>query len=150
MYQKEFAQRVMAKCDENGYSRLSVNVYYKAKCRLLESVSREAFYPIPKVDGTIIELIPREPPFSIENEDFFLKVVETLFGQRRKKIKNSLTNLVTDELEKSGTYSKSKLNEIIQGLPFTDCRVEKLSPESIAKLANNLHHVLYRQKSSIK
>jgi 16S rRNA (adenine1518-N6/adenine1519-N6)-dimethyltransferase len=143
MYQKEFAQRILAKCGENGYSRLSVNVYYKAKCRLLESVPREAFYPIPKVDSSIIEIIPREAPFPIENEELFLRVVETLFGQRRKKIKNSLTKLIAYELEKSGIYSKLKLNEIIQDLPFTDCRVEKLSPEKIAKLVNSLHHALY-------
>lgn len=142
MYQKEFAERMIAKSGEKGYSRLSVNVFYKADCRILEFVSKDAFYPVPKVNGAIIELAPREPPFSVLREKTFFKVVETLFGQRRKKIKNALVNLVAEELRKTGTYSKSRLKEIIQGLPFTDYRVEKLSPESIAKLADNLHLAL--------
>ncbi len=39
MYQKEFAQRMVAKCGDKTYSRLSINVYYKAYCRVLEYVS---------------------------------------------------------------------------------------------------------------
>ncbi len=138
MFQKEFAQRMVAKSDEKGYSRLSVNVYYKAEARILEFVSRNAFYPVPEVDSAIVELVPREPPFQVINEETFFKVVDTLFGQRRKKIKNALVNLVGDEMRETGKYSKLSLKEIIQGLPYGNERVEKLSPEKIGKLADNL------------
>ncbi len=144
MFQKEFAQRMVAKSGEKGYSRLSVNVYYKAEAEILEFVSRNAFYPVPDVDSAIVELVPRKPPFSVMNEELYLKVVDTLFGQRRKKIKNALVNLVTEEMRETGKLSKSSLKEIIQGLPNGDERVEKLSPERIAKLANDLFLSLNR------
>jgi 16S rRNA (adenine1518-N6/adenine1519-N6)-dimethyltransferase len=138
MFQVEFAERMTAKAGENGYCRLSVNVYYRADCRILEFVSREAFYPIPRVDSAIVELIPKDPPFSVKSEKMFFKVVDTLFHQRRKKIKNSLKILVAEELKKSRAYSKSSLNEIIQNIPFGDDRVERLSPEKIVKIADSL------------
>lgn len=144
MFQKEFAQRMTAKSGEKGYSRLSVNVYYKAKARILEFVSRNAFYPVPEVDSAIVELVPREPPFQVINEETFFKVVDTLFSQRRKKIKNALMNLVTEEIRETGKFSKSSLKEIIQELPFRDERVERLSPEKIAKLADDMHLALNR------
>ncbi|UCG68603.1 MAG: ribosomal RNA small subunit methyltransferase A [Thermoplasmata archaeon] len=138
MYQREFAERMTAKALDNDYCRLSVNVYYRAECSILEFVSKEAFYPKPKVDSAIIELVPRKPPFEVKNEEMFFKVVDTLFGQRRKKIKNPLIGLIRTELKKSGAPSKSSLNEIINDIPFKDERVEKLSPEKIALLADNL------------
>ncbi|MEE9151147.1 MAG: 16S rRNA (adenine(1518)-N(6)/adenine(1519)-N(6))-dimethyltransferase RsmA [Thermoplasmata archaeon] len=138
MFQKEFAQRMVAKCGEKSYSRLSVNVYYKAESEILEFVAREAFYPVPEVDSAIVKLVPRKAPFSVISEETFFKVVDSLFGQRRKKIKNSLMNLVTQELRNCGIYTKSSQKEIIQGLPFLDERVEKLSPERIGILADNL------------
>jgi len=138
MFQKEFAQRMVAKSGEKGYSRLSVNVYYKAETGILEFVSRNAFYPVPDVDSAIVELVPREPPFSVMSEELYFNVVDTLFGQRRKKIKNALVNLVTEEMRQTGKFSKSSLKEIIQGLPYGDERVEKLSPEEIGKLADKL------------
>jgi 16S rRNA (adenine1518-N6/adenine1519-N6)-dimethyltransferase len=138
MYQREFAQRMTAEPGGKEYSRLSVNVYYRAKCRILEYVPRNAFHPVPKVDSAIVELVPRKPPFNIIDEAIFFEVVETLFAQRRKKIKNSLSSYITNALRKNGTYSKTVLTEIIHGLPFKNERVEKLSPESIGVLADNI------------
>lgn len=148
MYQKEFAERMMAKCGDKGYSRLSVNVYYRADGRILEFVSREAFYPMPEVDSAIVELLPRKPPFSVISEETFFKVVDRLFGQRRKKIKNTLADLVTKELRNRGIYSKSASREIIQKLPFGDERVERLSPEKIAILADKLYQSVGRYRGS--
>lgn len=144
MYQKEFAQRMTAKCGDKSYSRLSVNVYYKAHCRVLEYVSRAAFFPIPEVDSAIIELIPRSPPFTVENEDTFFRVVDTLFAQRRKMIKNPLAGYVTTVLRDRGTYSKPAVKEIIQDLPFKDERVENLSPEDIGILADKVYFSAHR------
>ena len=59
MYQKEFAERIVAKANSKQYSRLSVGVYYKAKSRIIETIPKENFDPIPKVDSCIIEIIPR-------------------------------------------------------------------------------------------
>ena len=88
-YQKEFAERIVAKPGSKKYSRLSVNVYYKSECSLLRIVSKSVFYPIPKVDSAIVKLVPRKTPaFCVENEKFFKDFVNVIFSHRRKKIKN--------------------------------------------------------------
>lgn len=124
-YQEDFANRMIAKSDSKEYSRLSVGIYYKTHCRILEVISKEFFTPIPKVDASIVELIPRlNPPFRIENEDFFFDITKKLFIHRRKKIKNIL-NL---------NYSN------IDNLPFLNNRIDELRPDQIGKLSNLLYN----------
>ena len=124
IYQKEFADRMVAKPGTKDYSRLSVSTYYRAKCELLEIVSKTLFYPQPKVDSCMIRLIPRSfPPFSVVNESFFFDLTNKLFNHRRKKIKTTL-NKIYERLDKD--------------LPYLDKRVEELAPEQIGELSNIL------------
>lgn len=125
MVQREFAERMAATNADKEYSRLSVNVYYRAECRLLENVPRSRFWPEPEVDSTVVLLIPRSAPFAVSDEGHFLRLVDMLFQQRRKKI---------------GTVLKQKrmLPEDRQGIPYLDERVERLSPEQIAELSDAL------------
>jgi len=123
IYQKDFADRMIAHSGTKDYSRLSVGVYYKTHCRVLETVFRNCFSPVPKVDSSIIEIIPRKkPPFNIIDESFFFDIVKQLFVHRRKKIKNSLEKRYND----------------LDGIPYLDKRVEELSPEQIGELSNLL------------
>jgi 16S rRNA (adenine1518-N6/adenine1519-N6)-dimethyltransferase len=129
IYQKEFANRMVAKPNSKNYSRLSVNVYYKACCEIVEVVPKTCFKPQPKVNACIIKLIPRKnPPFSLENEEFFFNLIKGLFSQRRKKIKNTLQSLY-----------RYKNND----MPYLNNRVEELTPEQIGELSNILYK-LYR------
>ncbi len=86
MVQKEFADRMVAAPDSDDYSRLTVSVYYRAKCERLEQVPRNKFWPEPEVDSTVLRLTPRPPPFHVHDEELFFRLVEMLFGQRSKKI----------------------------------------------------------------
>jgi 16S rRNA (adenine1518-N6/adenine1519-N6)-dimethyltransferase len=144
MFQKEFAQRMAAGPKEKSYSRLSVNTYYKARCRILEHVPRNAFFPQPDVDSAVVEIIPRKPPFSVNDEELFFKVVERLFAQRRKKVKNSLKDFIARKLREKDAFDSTRLNEIITELPFKDERVEVLSPEDIGRLADKVYDYLKR------
>lgn len=124
IYQKEFADRMIAKPGSKDYSRLSVGAYYRAHCKLLETIPKTLFQPQPKVDSCMIRLIPRaSPPFSVVNEPFFFDLVNKLFNHRRKKIRTIL----------SKTYDK--LNKDI---PYLNKRVEELTPEQIGELSNIL------------
>jgi 16S rRNA (adenine1518-N6/adenine1519-N6)-dimethyltransferase len=128
IYQKDFAERMTAKKGSKKYSRLSVGIYYKTDCRILETVPKESFYPIPKVDSSIVELIPRnKPPFKVLDEKYFFDIVKKLFTHRRKKIKNIL-------------FDKS---ENIKNISYINCRVEDLSPEQIGKLSDDLFKMDY-------
>ncbi len=123
MYQKDFAKRLVAPPKTKDYSRLTVGVYYKAHCKILEEVSRTCFDPIPRVDSCIVELIPRKnPAFSVCDETFFFKLTKQLFNHRRKKIRHTVKEL-------SKEYER---------LPYLDLRVEELTPEQIGELSDSL------------
>jgi 16S rRNA (adenine1518-N6/adenine1519-N6)-dimethyltransferase len=125
IYQKEFADRMIAKAGSKDYSRLSVGIYYKTKCELLETIPKTCFRPQPKVDSCIIRLAPiKTPPFKVFNEIFFQNMTKNLFNNRRKKIKNTL--------EKNYGISFDEI-------PYLDKRIEDLTPEQIGELSNILY-----------
>ena len=85
-------------------------------------MTKTFFKPKPKVDSAIIRLKPRKfPPFKLKDEELFFSLVNLLFSQRRKKIKTVLKE-------------KYNLNNI--KIPYSDNRVEELTPEEIADLSN--------------
>ncbi|MEM0493206.1 MAG: 16S rRNA (adenine(1518)-N(6)/adenine(1519)-N(6))-dimethyltransferase RsmA [Candidatus Thermoplasmatota archaeon] len=128
MYQKDFAERMVAKPGGKDYSSLSINVYYHAGCRMLEVVSRYCFSPVPRVDASLVEIIPREkPPFYVKDEVFFFDMVKRLFMHRRKKIRYVIR----------GYYLRDTGD-----LPYMDKRVEELAPEQIADLSNMIYDLL--------
>jgi len=124
MVQKEFADRTVAKAGSDDYSRLSVSTYYRARCEVLENVSRAKFWPQPEVDSSMVLIEPRPPPFKVRNERLFLSLVAMLFQHRRKKIGTVLR--MTGQVPK----------ELVASLPFIDDRVEVLAPEQIGELSD--------------
>ncbi|CAI5441767.1 unnamed protein product [Caenorhabditis angaria] len=62
MFQKEFADRLVAKPGDKDYSRLSVNVQLLAKVEMLMKVKRTEFRPPPKVDSAVVRIAPKNPP----------------------------------------------------------------------------------------
>jgi 16S rRNA (adenine1518-N6/adenine1519-N6)-dimethyltransferase len=128
IYQKEFAYRMVADIGNKDYSRLSVGVYFKAECEILENVSRTCFKPQPNVDSCIVRLNKKKsPPFFVHDETFFFDLTKDLFNHRRKKIKNILGD-------------KYSLRE--NKIPFLDKRVEELSPEQIGNFSNILYKLI--------
>jgi 16S rRNA (adenine1518-N6/adenine1519-N6)-dimethyltransferase len=133
-YQKEFAYRLVAEPYSKAYSRLTVNTYYKASCKILEIVPRSAFYPQPKVESAIVELIPRkEKPFKLVDEQIFYELVDTCFSHRRKKI----SSIISNNWEKF-VKTKEEVEKLIFKLEFKDRRIEELTPQEIAKIANQI------------
>ncbi len=130
MYQKEFAER-MTSLSGKHYGRLSVNIYYRAECKLLENVPRTAFYPVPKVDSAVVLLKPKKTSFRVENEKIFFKTVDAMFSQRRKKIKNSLLNKW-----KKFTDEKGKMEQVVEKLKDKNKRPEELTPEEIGEISD--------------
>lgn len=65
MFQKEFAQRLVAKPGEKLYSRLSVNTQLLARVDIVMKVGRNNFRPPPKVESAVVRLEPRNPPPAI-------------------------------------------------------------------------------------
>ena len=91
MYQKEVAERITASAGNKDYGILTVVVNLYADAVQALSVGKEAFYPRPKVDSSLIhfKLLPY-PREKLENEQYFIAMVKAAFTQRRKKVRNAL------------------------------------------------------------
>ncbi|MDD1720798.1 MAG: 16S rRNA (adenine(1518)-N(6)/adenine(1519)-N(6))-dimethyltransferase RsmA [Euryarchaeota archaeon] len=131
MYQKEFAERMVAEPGTREYSRLTVCLSYKSQCELLEDVPRTAFLPQPQVNSAIVRILPTPPQFEVYDEAFFHQFVRALFTQRRKTLRNAL--ITTAKL-----LGADKLNETIDELPqhWLARRPYELAPPELGCLAN--------------
>lgn len=97
MVQEEVARRFSANpgCKEYGSFTIFLNFYTKPSYAF--TVSRQCFYPVPKVDSAVVILNLKEPP-KIEREDKFFEITRTSFEHRRKMLKASLKYLYKPEL----------------------------------------------------
>lgn len=99
MLQKEVAERLAAQPDSEHYGRLSVMTQYHCAVEILFDVPPSAFFPPPRVDSSIIRLVPHQTyPYIAKDVVLLEQVVKLAFGQRRKTLRNSLRDLVTDEM----------------------------------------------------
>src|SRR5467141_4526664 len=131
MYQWEFARRMRAKPGTADYSRLTVGVYRRAACEILERVPRNAFHPQPRVDSALVRLEPRPSPFPVTDPRRYDAVVDALFDHRRKTVENGL-RLGWKAL----IGSPEALEAVLPTVPFRTRRVEALSPEEIGRIAD--------------
>ena len=92
MYQWEFARRMAAAAGSGEYGRLAMTVGFFCQIEILEKVSKMAFRPVPQVDSAIVRLRPRQDRPDAEPADF-MRLVEGLFNNRRKKVKKGLAAL---------------------------------------------------------
>ena len=91
-YQYEFAERMVADPGTSEYGRLSVTAGHYADAEIVERVPKEAFDPQPAVESAVVRLIPRDPAYEVDDEEFFLLFVKAVFTQRRKTVRNAIRN----------------------------------------------------------
>ncbi len=82
-YQKEFAERLVAKPGSKRYGRLSVVARAYCRAEILDTIPPTAFRPRPKVESAIVRIIP-EPEIRVENLEVFEDLVRFAFSRRRK------------------------------------------------------------------
>ena len=91
MIQKEMADRVVAKPGGKDYGALGVMIRTYADVTTVIKVGAGSFLPPPKIDSTVIKIVPlAEPRAPITDEAHYSKVVHAAFGQRRKTLRNAL------------------------------------------------------------
>jgi len=132
-FQQEFARRLTATVGSKDYSRLTVATYYRAEAELLDEVPRTSFYPPPDVDSIIVRLKPRPPPFKVKDEKAFSELIQTVFTQRNKKLRNAAHSFII----KQGA-SKTEAKRLADTLIFHDKRVRELAPEDFGALTNEI------------
>ena len=99
MFQREVAERLVAAPRTKSYGRLSVMTQWLTEPRLLFDLPARAFTPPPKVDSSVVRLIPRALGTDEPRFDSMERVVAAAFGQRRKMLRAALKTLLTDPAE---------------------------------------------------
>jgi len=132
-FQDEFARRLVAPVGSKDYSRLTVATYYRVDAELHDCIPRSSFYPAPDVDSIIVRLKPKPQPFRVKDERVFFELVQTVFTQRNKKLRNAVIPFVL----KSG-ISKERAQAMADSLTFHDKRVRELAPEDFGALTDEI------------
>ena len=96
MFQREVAERLVAKPDTEHYGRLSVLTQWRANAKIQFDVSRSAFVPPPKITSSIVRIEPLAKPVADARLSDLEKVTAAAFGQRRKMLRQSLKTLSPD------------------------------------------------------
>ena len=133
MVQNEVASRLAAKPGASDYGAITAVLGYYGTVKKLFTVSPGCFMPAPKVSSAVIRIdLYREKPYRPKDEAFFLRVIRTAFGMRRKTLVNALGAL-------GEGYSKELLNEAVTACGFPPTvRGERLSTVVFVRLADEL------------
>ena len=98
MVQFEVAKRITAEECSDDYGILGVLLNFFSDTKLCFKISPNVFYPKPKVESAIIHLnFTKELPIDVDDK-LFIQVVKAAFGNRRKKLKNSLGNSIFSDI----------------------------------------------------
>jgi 16S rRNA (adenine1518-N6/adenine1519-N6)-dimethyltransferase len=92
MFQKEVAQRIVARPGSEHYGRLAVAAQWRASPRIALTVNRSAFVPPPKVTSAVVHIVPTAMTEGIDPR-ILEKLTEGAFGQRRKMLRSSLKTM---------------------------------------------------------
>ena len=112
MLQKEVAQRMVSEPGTKSYGSLSVFMQYHFDIKLALTISPKHFTPQPKVDSTVIKLIPKKGKPLGENPSNFFDFVRQGFRMRRKKLKNNYDFDIMTYASRIGLGSSVRAEEI--------------------------------------
>ena len=117
MFQKEVADRIVAKFNTKSYGRLSILANWKLDIKKICDVKPTSFSPIPKVDSSILFFKPKNIFFKFNNLKNLEKITRIFFMHRRKMIKKPYNQLFGDNTEIASKL-KIDLNLRPQNLDF--------------------------------
>tara|TARA_B100000925_G_C21993788_1_gene467971 strand:+ start:1266 stop:2030 length:765 start_codon:yes stop_codon:yes gene_type:complete len=114
MLQKEVVDRITSKPDSKVYGRLSVMAQTYFDTKKLFDVSENVFIPRPKVKSSFIRFIPKSRVFdNLKHEMCFFDIVKSAFETRRKMIRSSLNNYLSEkDFANIGIDSKSRAENL--------------------------------------
>jgi 16S rRNA (adenine1518-N6/adenine1519-N6)-dimethyltransferase len=92
MFQREVAERIVARAGDEHYGRLAIAAQWRSEVRIALAVHRSAFTPPPKVASAIVHLRPIAEPQGI-NPAILERLTAAAFGQRRKMLRQSLKGM---------------------------------------------------------
>ncbi len=119
MFQKEVADRIIAKPNSANYGRISIISSWKMNIKKIKEISPHSFYPSPKVKSTILVFEPKKKFYNIKDCKNLEHITQIFFNFRRKKIKKSL-NILFGNYDKISKKLSINFNQRPQNLePLT-------------------------------
>ena len=114
MFQKEVAERIVARPGSKAYGRLSLLAEWRTEARIVMDLPPQAFTPPPKVRSAVVHLVARPEPLYPADPKTLRDVVARAFQQRRKMMRASLKSYPNIEaaLEQAGIDPKSRAETI--------------------------------------
>ena len=101
MFQKEVADRIIAKTNTTQYGRLTILSNWKLNIKKIFDVKPNAFFPKPKVDSSVLVFTPKNNFYKINDIKNLEIVTRIFFNHRRKMIKKSYNQLFNGNLKVS-------------------------------------------------
>ena len=117
MFQKEVADRIIAKSNTSSYGRLSILSNWKLNIEKICDIKPKSFSPKPKIDSSLLLFTPKNNFFKIKDPKNLEKVTRIFFNQRRKMIKKPFNQLFNGD-QKILDILKINLNLRPQNLDF--------------------------------
>lgn len=115
MFQKEVAERIVARPGGKAYGRLAVLAQWRAEARIVMTLPPEAFVPAPKVHSAVVQLTALAEPRYPADPAVLNRVVAAGFNQRRKMLRASLKGLhpqIESLLVQAGIAPTARAEEI--------------------------------------
>ena len=135
--EKSIANRIFFTENYKTFSRISVTVNAFMKPVLKFEVSRNSFYPPPKIDLSLIKIIPKDNQNSFLSEEktilFFLKFIAGIMPYKNKNILNALQ--IFFKANNVDKYSKEKISQIIKQKNFDNKKVFTFEIEEFIELS---------------
>jgi len=117
MFQKEVADRIIAKFNTSNYGRLSILSNWKLKVEKICDIKPESFSPKPKIDSSLLFFTPKENYYKIKDPKNLEKITRVFFNHRRKMLKKPFNQLFNGN-QKIIDEFKINLNLRPQNLDF--------------------------------
>ena len=123
MFQKEVADRIIAKPDTSKYGRLSILSNWKLHIKKIIDIKPESFSPKPKIDSSLLVFSPKKNFYKFKNADNLEMITRVFFSQRRKMIKKPFNQIFKNPKEISNKFDID-----------LNLRPQNLKPETYYKL----------------
>jgi len=93
MFQREVADRIIAKFNTSNYGRLAIISNWKLNIKKICDISPNSFLPRPKIDSTLLHFTPKKIFFKISDPKNLEKITRIFFNHKRKMIKKPFNQI---------------------------------------------------------
>jgi 16S rRNA (adenine1518-N6/adenine1519-N6)-dimethyltransferase len=99
MFQKEVADRIIAKLNTSTYGRLSILSNWRLNINKICDISPQSFSPKPKIQSTLIHFTPKKKFIEIKDPTNLEKITRIFFSHRRKMLKKPFNQIFNGNLD---------------------------------------------------